>query len=187
MRAMPAADDYARNARSCMIMRRKRDKPERRKETFLKGLENRLREAANLGRVLATEPRAFPGALGRVLKRFVRTIWNARGGGLYACGFVITFLWLEATTFVGELVASGSLAAFVTGQLIEFVVRFTVQSLTNTLLAFIWPVYVIQLSPLWGAIALAALYVLFPLYIKEPLARWLFDDADEKPEGDATP
>jgi hypothetical protein len=161
-------------------------KTERKKETFLEGLENRLRETANLGHVLATEPRAFPGALGRVLKRFVRTVWNARGGGLYACGFVVTFLWLEATTFIGELVASGSLASFVSEQLIEFILRFTVQSLTNTVLAFIWPVYVIQFSPIWGGIALAALYILFPRYLKEPLTKWLFHDADEKPEGGAS-
>ncbi|HET6628965.1 MAG TPA: hypothetical protein VFG91_04255 [Woeseiaceae bacterium] len=163
------------------------DKPktERHKETFLESLESRLRETANLGHVLATEPRAFPGAIGRVLKRFVRTLWNARGGGLYACGFVVTFLWLEATAFVGQLVASGSLAGFLSSQLFEFVVRFTVQSLTNTVLAFIWPVYLIQLSPLWGGIALAALYVLFPLYIKDPLTNWLFHDDDETPQKDA--
>lgn len=158
-----------------------RPKAERKKESFLDGMTKRLREAANLGHVLATEPRAFPGALWRVLKRFVRTVWNARGGGLYACGFVVTFLWLEATMFVGELVSSGSLASFFSEQLVEFIFRFTVQSLTNTVSAFMWPVWVIQMSPVWGSAALGVLYVVFPRYIKEPVTHWLFQDDEELP------
>ena len=155
-----------------------RDKP--RKETFVEGLESRLRETANLGHVLVTEPRAFPGAFGRVLKRFARTVWDARGGGLYACGFVVTFLWLEATTLIGELVSSTSLASFFTDQLFEFIFRFTVQSLQNTVAAFIWPLWVIEMSPLWGGLLLAALYFVFPRYIKGPLSEWLFRDDEDR-------
>lgn len=164
-------------------MRDNQGKTERKKQSFLAGMESRLRETANLGQVLATEPRAFPGALGRVLKRFVRTVWNARGGGLYACGFVVTFLWLEATTLVGELVSSGSLAAFFSEQLFEFIFRFTIQSLTNTVTAFLWPFLVIQVSPVWGPAALGVLYLLFPRYLKEPLTQWLFHD-DEQAQPD---
>ena len=164
-------------------------KAERKKETFVEGLENRLRETANLGHVLVTEPRAFPHAFGRVLKRFARTVWNARGGGLYACGFVVTFLWLEATTLIGELVSSTSLASFFTDQLFEFIFRFTVQSLQNTVAAFIWPLWVIEMSPLWGGLLLAALYFAFPRYIKEPLSEWLFrDDVEQElPSEEAPP
>ena len=161
-------------------MREDKPKTGRRKETFVEGLKNRLRETANLGHVLVTEPRAFPAAFGRVLKRFVRTVWNARGGGLYACGFVVTFLWLEATTLIGELVSSTSLASFFTDQLFEFIFRFTVQSLQNTIAAFIWPVWLIQLSPLWGGLLLAALYFVFPRYLKEPLTKWLFRDDEDR-------
>lgn len=162
-------------------MRKRQPKEKPPKETFLEGLEKRLRETANLGHVLATEPRAFPGAAGRVLKRFVRTTWNARGGGLYACGFVVTFLWLEATTLVDELVSSSSLASFFTDQLIEFLLRFTVQSVQNTVAAFIWPFWLIGMSPLWGGLLLGALYLLFPRFVKEPLTEWLFRDDEEPP------
>ncbi len=161
-----------------MRKRQRKEKPP--KESFLEGLGNRLRETANLGHVLATEPRAFPGAAGRVLKRFVRTVWNARGGGLYACGFVVTLLWLETTTLIGEVASSTSLASFVTDQVLEFIFRFTVQSLLNTLFAFIWPVWLIGMSPLWGGLLLAALYFAFPRYINGPLTEWLFRD-DEEP------
>lgn len=153
-------------------------------------MRNRLRETVNLGRVLVTEPRAFPGEVGRVFKRFLRTLWDAHGGGLYACGFVITFLWLEATTLVDEVVSSTSVASFFTDQFFEFLFRFTVQSLVNTFGALIWPVYLLQMSPLWGAAILGVLYVAFPRYLKGPLTRWLFHDQDAEtgtPEDEARP
>jgi hypothetical protein len=172
-------------------MRKNRKKPKREKESFLAGMENRLRETVSLGRVLATEPRAFPGALGRVFKRFVRTLWNARGGGLYACGFVVTFLWLEARTLIDEIASSSSVGAFFSEQLFELLFRFTVESLQNTVSAFIWPAWVLAVSPIWGAAVLGALYLVFPRYIKEPLTRWLFHDDDEakikEPENGAQP
>lgn len=160
-------------------MREKRKKPKRKKEPFLTRMRNRLRETVNLGRLLVTQPRAFPGELGRLFKRFVRSLWHARGGGLYACGFVVTFLWLEATTVVDEVASATSLGAFLSEQLFEFLFRFTVQSLQNTIGAFLWPVYVLQMSPVWGGAILGALYILFPRYIKGPLTQWLFDGDGE--------
>lgn len=159
-----------------------------RKETFFEGLENRLREAANLGRVLVEEPRAFPGEAKRSFKRFVRGLWAARGGGMYACGFVVTFLWLEATTLVGEVASSGSFAAFLSDQVTDFLLRFTFQSLENTIYAFLWPLYLIQVSPAWGGATLGALWFIFPRYIKPHITRWLFDDDEEgadKPKKEA--
>lgn len=160
-----------------MADKRANGKPKRR--GFLERITNHLREAASLGRVLVKEPRAFPGAARRSFKRFLRDLWNARGGGMYACGFVITFLWLEAATLVDEVVSSGSLAAFVSEQFFEFLFRFTVQSLQNTIGAFLWPVYLVQVSPLFGGVTLAALWFIFPRYIKPVVTRWLFDDDEE--------
>lgn len=162
-------------------MPRGKDKPKPRRKSFLERMKDRLREAAGLGRVLVNEPGAFPGELGRVFLRFVRTLWQARGGGLYACGFIITFLWLEAKTLVEEVAASTSLAGFFTEQFFEFIFRFTVQSVVNTVGAFIWPVYVIQLSPMWGGIGLAALWILFPRFVEPRLTRWLFQEEGETP------
>lgn len=157
------------------------DKPgtKPKKETFLEGMENRLREAAGLGRVLVQEPRAFPGAAQRTFKRFVRGLWEARGGGMYACGFVVTFLWLEAATLVNEVATSGSFASFLSEEIRDFILRFTVQSLENTILAFIWPAWFIMQSPILGAASLAALWLVFPRFIKPTVTRWLFDDDEE--------
>lgn len=160
-------------------MKKDQAKEKRQKESFLTGMANRAREAMGLGRVLVTEPRAFPGALGKVFKRSVRTLWQARGGGLYACGFVVTFIWLEITTLFEEIASSTSLAGFFSEQFFELILRFTIESLQNTIGAFLWPVYLIQLSPVWGGAILGALYLAFPRYIKEPLTRWLFHDDEQ--------
>jgi hypothetical protein len=160
-------------------------KPKRRRESFVKRTGDRVRDAAGLGRLAFEQPRSLPGELGRRFKRFVRALFRARGGGLYACGFVVTFLWLEATTLVGQVASSSSLAAFLAEELLEFLFRFAVQSLVNTVLAFIWPVFVIELSPVYGAVALGALYLLFPRFIQPHIDRWLFDDEEEGATGES--
>lgn len=151
------------------------------KPSFATRMKNRGRETVSLGRTLKDEPRAFPGQLLRVLKRSFRTVWNARGGGLYACGFVITFIWLEIRTVVAEFAAADGIGAFLSEQLFEILVRVTVQSIQNTVMAFLWPVWVIERFGLFGIAALVVLYFLFPRLIKEPLNRWLFDDGEEVP------
>ena len=113
------------------------------------------------------------------LKRAFRAVWSARGGGLYACGFLITFLWLEIATFFGELAAANSVGEFVSGQLFEFVIRFTVQSLENTIYAFMWPLTIIRWSPAWGGLLLGGMYLVFAKFIKQRLESWLFDDDTE--------
>jgi len=136
----------------------------------------RVRETVGLGKTLVNEPKSFPGELRLVVKRFLRTLWNARGGGLYACGYLVTFVWLEIRTIGGELLASESALAFVTEQFIETFFRLISESFVNSILAFVWPAFLLQWSPLWGALLLAVLYLAFPRYIKPPLTRWLFDE-----------
>lgn len=140
-------------------------------------MRRRAATVGNLGTLLAREPRAFPGALLNELKALARTIWKARGGGYYAAGFVVTFLWLEVTTFVREVAAADSVGSFVTEQLFEFVVRFTVQSIENTVMAFLWPVSVIERWQLPGLIAVVLGYFVFRHFVKHRLERWFFADA----------
>lgn len=148
----------------------------RKKRSFGEGIRSRLHEAVGLGKLLVNDPKSFPGELWLVLRRFLRTLWNARGGGLYACGYVVTFVWLEIRTIGGELIASESALAFVTEQFVETLFRLISESFVNSILAFVWPAFLLQWSPLWGVILLAALYFAFPRYIKPPITRWLFDD-----------
>lgn len=154
--------------------RAKKDRPK--KERFTERLRRQGREGRDLGRMLVNEPRAVPGRLGYLAKRGFRSLWQARGGGFYACGFAVTFVWLELRTLAGEIAAASGVGSFLSEQLIEFIVRFTVQSITNTVQAFLWPLWFLGNYELWGLLGLLAGYLLFRHLLKEPLTRWLFDD-----------
>lgn len=99
-----------------------------------------------------------------------------RGGGLYALGFALSFVYFEVGSLGGDILGVGSLF---NGHAFEFVVQFFVDSLQNTLKAFVWPVFVVQLAPPWGAIALVAAYFGFTRYLKSPIERWLFPEHSE--------
>jgi hypothetical protein len=113
-----------------------------------------------------------------VIRRWIRKVWNARGGGLYACGFVVAFAWLEFTTLVDQFSSTAGITGFFSGQLIQFLLRFTVDSLVNTVYALIWPIQIIRYSPPWGFVILGAMYLLFTYLLKNPLQRWLFHETE---------
>ncbi len=153
-------------------------KKKRKKDSFVVRMKRRGREVKSLGQTLLNEPKRFPRALLNVIRRSLRTVWDARGGGMYACGFVVTFVYLEVTTLVSEILSSNGVVEFFTEQLLEIVFRFVGESLGNMIQAFIWPVEIITYSPPWGIAILAAMYLLFTYLIKEPLAQWLFHDEE---------
>ena len=110
-------------------------------------------------------------------REWFRKVWTVRGGGLYAVGFAVTFVILELQEVVGDL---ASLAAMITGgglnELIGFVFGFIIDSFVNTFYSLIWPVYVIQWQPPWGAIGLGLAYAGFASFLKQPITNWLFHD-----------
>ena len=114
-------------------------------------------------------------------RKWFRKVWDVRGGGLYACGFALTFIILELGSLredvagAGELF-SGGIIAFA----ISFFLDFLIDSLVNTITALMWPIYVIQWAPPWGAVGLGLAYWLFPSYLKEPIEKWMFNG--EPPE-----
>ncbi len=109
-------------------------------------------------------------------RQWFRKVWRVRGGGLYACGFALTFVLLEVGSLADDVLGIG---AIFTGQAIEFFLNFLMDSLTNTLKAFMWPVYVVQWAPPWGAVGLGMAYWLFPTTLKKPIERWMFQDEPE--------
>ena len=151
-------------------------KTKKEKKSFSQKLAARFQEFKELGSILVSQPREFPAALLKILKRTVRNIWDLRGGGLYACGFAISWLYLEATMLIEDIIGFADLGNALGEQLIRFVFRFTFESLANTIYAFMWPAFVAQYYPPWGAIALGAAFVIFPITLKKPLQEWLFRD-----------
>ena len=99
---------------------------------------------------------------------------------MYACGFAVSFVIYELGSVVEDLKEVGLLFD---GQVIQFLVNFFVDSLKNTIKAFMWPVAIIQTSQPWGAIGLGIAFFLFPLTLKKPIERWLFDGVPA--DGDA--
>lgn len=105
-------------------------------------------------------------------------VWKVRGGGLYACGYAVTFAILEIKTVVGELAESESISDFLTEQLFEFFLRFATDSIVNLVYALMWPVYFVQWQPPFGAVALGILFFVFAFYLKKPITDWLFPDGE---------
>jgi hypothetical protein len=95
-----------------------------------------------------------------------------RGGGLYACGFAVTFLWLEAGSFIDDF---KQIHLLFEGRAIDFVLNFIIDSFKNTIAAFMWPVKIVTAFQPFGAIALGLAFWLFPIYVKPHVEKWMFD------------
>ena len=106
-------------------------------------------------------------------------IWKVRGGGLYACGYAITFVYLEVRTIAGEIAQSDSVGEFIQEQLVEFIFRFALDSFVNLIQALMWPVYIVQYRPPFGAIALGIAFVVFPMTLKKPIEKWLLPEPED--------
>ena len=115
-------------------------------------------------------------------REWFRKVWKLRGGGLYACGFAVSFVIREVGSLADDVLGIGALF---TGQAIEFIINFILESFMNTLYSFMWPLYVLQFAPPWGAIFLGLAYFGFSSFLKGPIEGWLFADtpdvADENP------
>lgn len=112
-----------------------------------------------------------------------RKVWKVRGGGLYACGFALTFLVFEIGSLREDIAQIGGIF---NGELITFLINFLIDSFTNTIKAIAWPVYVVQIAPPFGAIGLGLAFVGFTKYLKPPITRWLFPEGlDQDVEDEA--
>ncbi len=151
--------------------KRRPDKP-----SYVRRMGDRAKVVGSLGETLVKEPKAFPKKTAQAMRPWFRKVWKARGGGLYACGFVLTFIYLEVSMLIGEIVAATGFVDFFTEQLLELPLRFVSESFQNMIAAFMWPVPLIQFSPPWGIAILGAIYLLFTYLIKEHLEKWLFHD-----------
>jgi len=155
------------------------EKPQPDKPSYAKRLGDRARTVGSLGETLVKEPKAFPKKTAHALRPWFRKVWKARGGGLYACGFVLTFVYLEVSMLFGEIIAATGFVDFFTEQLLELPFRFLSESLGNLVSAFLWPIPLLEFSPPWGLAILAAIYFVFAKFIKKPLEQWLFHEEEQ--------
>lgn len=155
---------------------RKSRKSKKNKQPLGFRIGQRLRAVGDIGRTAVREPRALPKQAHGIFRGWFRKVWNVRGGGLYAVGYAVCFLWFEANTLAREISQASGVGDFVSQQITEFITRFTADTIGNMVKSFIWPVYVVELHAMWGGIALGLAFWLFPIYLKPPIERWLFDD-----------
>ncbi len=134
----------------------------------------RLRNIGEAGRESVKNPKSIPGRTGSWFKRWLGELWKVRGGGLYAVGYIVCFIYFEIQTALSEITTSSSVGEFFENLVSDFLFRFLTETLGNMIKSFIWPVYVVGINPPYGAIALGLAFWLFPKYLKKPIERWLF-------------
>ena len=156
----------------------KQTPPEPRKPLGRRVGEN-LRAAGEFGRDAVTRPGGLPDKAHGWFRSWFRKVWDVRGGGLYAVGFAAAFLFFEVREAIVEDIPQFiAMSNILSSELIGFAIQFLVDTMINFVRALLWPVYFVQLWPPVGVIALIAAFVLFPRYLKQPIERWLFQDAD---------
>ena len=79
-----------------------------------------------------------------------------------------------------DIFQAESVSGFFSEQASELVFKYVGESFKNTISAFMWPVHVIDVYPPYGLGVLVGMFIVFPLLIKEPLERWLFDDDEAR-------
>ena len=146
------------------------------KESLVERAKKQGQELVDLGSTAVNTPRQLPSHVGGLLRRSLFKMYSARGGGFYASGFVICFVFLEISTLFAELQSSGGVGGFFGEQIFHLVFRFTIESFGNTLRSLLWPLLLINWSPVFGGIFLLMGYLVFNQYIKKPLEGLLFGD-----------
>ena len=140
------------------------------------------RALGELGDDLVHRPAVIPGKAHGWFRRWFAKVWRMRGGGLYACGYAVTFLVLEVRSLTGDVFESDGVVDFFTSQIVEFMFRFLSESFINMIQAFMWPLYLIQFRPPWGIIGLGLAFAMFDVVLKKRIERWLGADWDADPE-----
>ena len=111
-----------------------------------------------------------PSAILPLLRGWVVNLWASRGGGFYGFGYVVTFVALEVRSLSGSLTTVSGLV----GQVVQYVLRFSVDSVRNVVSAMIWPAHLFEwLGGPAGLVALAAGYAAFELAIRPLVQAWL--------------
>lgn len=138
-----------------------------------------LRSAGLAGAEAVKNPRGIPATAHGAFRGWFRRIWDTRGGSAYTFGYALTFAGLEVKTIVGEIAGMTSVGDYVVGRLLEFVMRFGADTITNLVLAFLWPAFVVAWRPPLGIGLFVLALLLFPRYIRPHVERWLFHGGRE--------
>jgi hypothetical protein len=138
----------------------RRRKPKQRQKPHW--LRRRIDKSVGTVRTVVAEPRS----ISTMLHDGLLKIWRTRGGGFYGLGYVVCFVVLEVRAFIGNFEGDGDAMTMVLQEVAGFVFRFTAQSFLNTLLAFLWPAFVIEYLEGWGILLIGGGWVVFDRWMK---------------------
>lgn len=138
---------------------------------------------------LAQEAWNEPASILHWSRNWLVRLWITKGGGFYGLGYVITFVSLEIRAISGDFSGSSGIGDLITSQLVQYVIRFSVDSLLNAVFAVIWPVYLLQWANGLGIIVLVGAYVVFRLGVYPLLENWIpeLKEARQAKEAKAAP
>ncbi len=130
---------------------------------------------------VAGELKEDPKRVKPLLRQAIANVWQARGGGLYGLGYIVAFCVFEVQFFVTEIGEAQGVVDFVSSQLIEYVLRFGLQSIINGFLALLWPVYVIDAFGIWGIGGMIVAYFGFERLLR-PTVEQHFPELKKEPK-----
>jgi hypothetical protein len=114
-------------------------------------------------------------------RRYVRKLWEKRGGGFY--GFVATlmFLYLEVIDIAGDILDLGGVRPTL-GWILSFVISNMVTVLVNTVRAAVWPITWISQFGV-GLVSAALMGGAYAAYraVRPSVMRWL-EASDDVPQ-----
>jgi hypothetical protein len=146
----------------------------RRRFGFIRSIGARLTGAMGTVRNAIAEPRSVPL---QMRDAFLR-LWRTRGGGFYGLGYVIAFIVLEIQAYVANLQSAATdVVGAAVQEVLQFVFRFAAQSMLNGLLAFGWPIFVVDKLGGWGLALIAAIWWPFDRYARPWIAARLPEPA----------
>ena len=155
------------------------------KKSFGRRFEEGVQAAGDLGRTAVNRPRELPRHAEGLLRRWFREVWSVRGGGLYATGFAIAFLYLEIIEIVTDDIPTLFTTNLLSGAVVGLIIDFIVDTFINFITALMWPAFVALFAPPWGAIGLGLAFVVFDRYLRKHVEEWL--DRDDEPVQAADP
>ncbi|HMB73890.1 MAG TPA: hypothetical protein VKQ06_09985 [Gammaproteobacteria bacterium] len=120
----------------------------------------------------AAEIRREPRTLLSLSRSWLARLWQAKGGGFYGLGYVVTFVWLEFRSLTGEIAQSTDVGSFLAGQVFGYLIRFSLESFLNVAVALVWPVLLLQSLGVWAIPLLAAGFVGFERAARPHAEAW---------------
>lgn len=108
----------------------------------------------------------------QLVRSWMLKLWQAKGAGFYGLGYVAVFVSLEVRSLTGDLGGSDGVSGFLAGQVLDYLLRISIESFMNGVFALIWPLHVFLWLEVWAIPVLALAFLVFERYIRPKVESW---------------